>query len=159
VEELDELERRIRSVNAVAPIIRASHAKVDLDRILAVGGFDLDRALEIDPVFLTDTDHQHDLSVTSVGLEILGALDMDRLNTWLGEFLRTKAVDVFRMKGILHIAGQAERYVFQGVHMLFDGKPGRAWASDEERVNRLVFIGRNLDRAELERSLTRCLAG
>jgi G3E family GTPase len=57
------------------------------------------------------------------------------------------------------VAGSARQYVFQGVHMLFDGSSGRAWRDDEPRASRMVFIGRNLDRAELEAGLTRCLAG
>lgn len=34
---------------------------------------------------------------------------------------------------------------------------GRPWAKDEKRVNRLVFIGRNLDREALDSSFRRCL--
>jgi G3E family GTPase len=59
------------------------------------------------------------------------------------------------MKGLLDIAGEPERFVFQGVHMLFDGKPGGAWGT-MPRTNRLVFIGRNLDRAQLEREFRAC---
>ena len=50
-----------------------------------------------------------------------------------------------------------ERYVFQGVHMLLDGQPNGTWG-EEERRNRLVFIGRNLDRESLETSFRSCLA-
>ena len=64
---------------------------------------------------------------------------------------------IFRSKGILSIAGWDERYVFQGVHMLLDGEAHGAWGDGEERRNRLVFIGRNLDRASLEASFRSCL--
>jgi G3E family GTPase len=47
--------------------------------------------------------------------------------------------------------------VFQGVHMLMDGRADRPWG-DDTRVSKLVFIGRNLDGAELEQSLRACLA-
>jgi G3E family GTPase len=55
------------------------------------------------------------------------------------------------------------RHVFQGVHMLLqfssseDGN-GRPWQEGEKRVNKLVFIGKNLNRAELEASFRACLA-
>ena len=62
------------------------------------------------------------------------------------------------MKGILNIQGQDQRFVFQGVHMLFDGKPDREWRADEQRKNELVFIGRDLDEAKLRADFTRCLA-
>jgi G3E family GTPase len=60
------------------------------------------------------------------------------------------------MKGILSIAKQSRRFVFQGVHMLFDGRPDKEWG-DEPRNNQLVFIGRNLNRAELTEGFYSCL--
>jgi G3E family GTPase len=157
-DQIAELERRIREINALAPMIHTSHGKVDLDRILDVGAFDLDRVLIDDPNFLDpDAEHQHDATVTSVGIQADGELDIDRLNKWLGKLLAEKGTDIFRSKGILSIAGMDERYVFQGVHMLLDGQADRPWADGEARVNKLVFIGRNLDRAALEESFRRCL--
>ncbi len=50
--ELDALEKRIRSINAVARIHRTRNAEVPLDRVINVGGFNLDRAIEVDPQFL-----------------------------------------------------------------------------------------------------------
>ena len=157
-DELSEVESRIQEVNPLAPIIRTQHGKVNLDAILDVGAFSLDRVLADDPEFLDpDAEHQHDLPVTSVGIEVQGDLDLERLNDWLGNLLRTKGTDIFRSKGILSIAGMEERYVFQGVHMLLDGQPNGTWG-EEERRNRLVFIGRNLDRESLEKSFRSCLA-
>ena len=157
-DELSEVESRIQEVNPLAPIIRTQHGKVNLDAILDVGAFSLDRVLADDPEFLDpDAEHQHDLTVTSVGIEVEGDLDLERLNDWLGNLLRTKGTDIFRSKGILSIAGMEERYVFQGVHMLLDGQPNGTWG-EEERRNRLVFIGRNLDRESLEKSFRSCLA-
>lgn len=158
-DELAEVERRIRQINGLAPIVRTTWGKVDLDRILDVGAFDLDRVLVDDPQFLDpDAEHQHDLTVTSVGIELDGDLDIERLNGWLGTLLREKGVDIFRSKGILSIAGWTDRYVFQGVHMLMDGTTDRAWGLEESRRNRLVFIGRNLDRSQLELGLRACVA-
>ena len=157
-DELSEVESRIQEVNPLAPIIRTQHGKVNLDAILDVGAFSLDRVLADDPEFLDpDAEHQHDLTVTSVGIEVQGDLDLERLNDWLGNLLRTKGTDIFRSIGILSIAGMEERYVFQGVHMLLDGQPNGTWGK-EERRNRLVFIGRNLDRESLEKSFRSCLA-
>ena len=283
-EELEQLEARIRSMNAAAKIYRTKDAVVEMDKILNVGGFDLDRAMEVDPQFMepeypfewagvynlsvgthelvlqegpdptmkvalvpvnasTDEaleaavepvvmvfsddehelsaggtlqpsgrlialnltadelrfdvqigrsgtyalftehhpdefqaqlfgsntlvkpvverefkpDHEHDDEVTSVGITTPGDLDPDRLNDWISTLLRTKGPDIFRMKGILSIKGQRDRFVFQGVHMLFDGRPDRPWGI-EPRYNSLIFIGRNLDRAELTEGFEACLA-
>jgi len=284
-EELAGLERRIRGMNAVARIVRATNAEVPLDDVLNIGGFDLSRALATRPTFLepeypfewggtfefetgnvqlvlndgpdpemtimawrvpntgadalvdvqdrvavqfsADTvairpgagfepsltpialhlqragekrfllhiaqagsyalftqhhpnefgmvveqhgkrvealnehaynpEHEHDAEVTSVGLEFAGDFDQEKLNGWLGDLLMNKGTDIFRMKGIIAIRGEKARFVFQGVHMLFDGRPDRPWG-DTPRSSQLVFIGRNLDRAELTEGFRACLA-
>jgi len=50
--ELCQLEKRIRSMNALAKVVRAERAEVPMDVVLDVGGFDLSRALEKKPTFL-----------------------------------------------------------------------------------------------------------
>lgn len=161
-DQLDALEARIRKINALAPIHRTVQASLPLDRVLDLGGFDLSRALALEPDFLTPTepdhhhDHQHDDEITSVGITVPGELDPERLNDWMAELLRTKGPDLYRMKGVLAIAGRPERYVLQGVHMILDGRLDKPWGQTP-RSNALVFIGKNLDRAALNRSFQDCL--
>jgi len=99
--------------------------------------------------------HTHDQTVTSVGLTFDAPLDEQRVNAWMSKLLRERGADLFRMKGILAIGGQDRRFVFQGVHMLFDGRPDRPWP-EGPRQSQLVFIGRNLDRAALQEGLASC---
>ncbi|MBX3628515.1 MAG: GTP-binding protein [Nitrosomonas sp.] len=101
-------------------------------------------------------DHEHDDEVISIGITTPGELDLDRFQVWLRELLSTKGPDIFRMKGILNFREMPERYIFQGVHMLFDGRPDRPWGN-EPRKNTLIFIGRNLDRNELNTGFSACL--
>lgn len=156
-EELDELEKRIRGMNAMAKIYRTRNAELAMDTLLGVKAFDLNRALEIDPNFLGEDTHEHDESVYSVALVEPGAVDGEKLNRWLGKLLQTQGPDIFRMKGILNVAGEDRRFVFQGVHMLFDGRGDRPWKPGETRKNELVFIGRNLDEAKLREDFRACL--
>ena len=178
--ELAKTEARIRKMNPMAKVYQTKNAEIDLGKVLNVGGFDLKRALELEPDFLKaeeehnhehehDHDHEHDEhdeeehdhhhaeDVTSVGIRADGDLDEKKLSEWLGELLRTKGQDIFRMKGILAVKGREMRFVFQGVHMLMDGRPDRPWG-DDPRQNTLIFIGRNLDRAELNEGFRSCLA-
>ncbi len=156
--ELSELENRIRGMNAIAKTYRTQDAVVEMDSILGVQAFNLTRALEIDPDFLGEDAHEHDETVGSVALVEPGEIDGARLNSWLSNLLQTQGPDIFRMKGILNIQGQDQRFVFQGVHMLFDGRPDRLWRADETRKNELVFIGRNLDAVQLKEDFQTCLA-
>jgi G3E family GTPase len=156
-EHLDKLEQRIRGMNAIAKIYRTRNSELEMEALLGVRAFDLNRALEIDPEFLNETAHEHDETVGSVALVESGKVDGNKLNSWLGQLLQTQGQDIFRMKGILNIAGEDRRFVFQGVHMLFEGTADRLWRPDETRKNELVFIGRNLDESQLKADFRACL--
>jgi len=69
--------------------------------------------------------------------------------------MRERGQDIFRMKGFISIAHDPNRFVFQGVHMHFDGQPDRPWG-DTPRKNQLVFIGRNLDEQGMRAGFDAC---
>lgn len=93
----------------------------------------------------------------SVGIEHAGEVDGAKLNRWLSQLLATKGPDLYRMKGVFTVSGQPNRVVFQGVHMMLDAKP-EADSTGKPRRCALVFIGRNLDRAELNQGFRECVA-
>jgi G3E family GTPase len=101
--------------------------------------------------------HHHDDEIASIGLSDPRPLDPKKVNDWLSYLLQSRGADIFRMKGVLNLRGEDRRYVFHGVHMVFDGQLERLWA-DAPRQNSLVFIGRRLDRQELEAGFHSCLA-
>jgi G3E family GTPase len=101
--------------------------------------------------------HHHDHDIASIGIADARALNADATNAWLGYLLQSRGQDILRMKGVLSFQGEPRRYVFHGVHMTFDGQLEREWGA-RERVSRLVFIGRNLDRHELEAGFESCIA-
>ena len=100
--------------------------------------------------------HEHDDEVGSFAIERDGDVDPQRFNDWLSRLLRENGIDIFRMKGFLSLSGQMERYVFQGVHMLFDAQPDKPWGESTRR-NQLVFIGRNLDEEGIRTGFESCL--
>jgi G3E family GTPase len=102
--------------------------------------------------------HHHDPEIASIGLEDSRPLNPEKLNDWLSYLLQSRGQDILRMKGVLNIEGEARRYVFHGVHMVYDGQLERPWPTDAARRSRLVFIGRHLDRGELEAGLESCIA-
>lgn len=102
----------------------------------------------------------HDLSmVSSCGIKIKGNFDVVKFNTFMGTLLQERAKDIYRSKGVLSFEGQGDqKFVFQGVHEQIDFGPASSpWAADEPRENKLVFIGRNLSREELDGKLRECL--
>jgi G3E family GTPase len=155
--ELLELEQRIKSMNLMCKIYRTQNSVIEMDAVLGVGAFQLDRALQIDPEFLGEDAHEHDDTVKSVAIVEEGELYLPKVNAWISDLLREQGVDIFRMKGILNIKGIDERFVFQGVHMLFDATRDRLWKPNEHRQNELVFIGRNLDSVKLKSDFLACM--
>ncbi|MBA3824402.1 MAG: GTP-binding protein [Ktedonobacterales bacterium] len=101
--------------------------------------------------------HRHSDAIASVGISEAGDLDATRLNAWLNQVVTVQGPDILRMKGVLSVAGEERRVVCQGIHMLFESDVDRLWG-DEPRHNRLIFIGRNLDRAALTAGFRACIA-
>lgn len=181
--ELAAVEATIRAINPSARIHRATRAGLPLSEVLDRGAFDLTRALDNDPHFLDhdhpdhacgpDCDHDHaghdhrhhhhdaspihDVSVRSISLRG-GALDPKKFFPWIEKTTQIDGPNILRLKGIIALAGDDERYVVQGVHMIVEGDHQRAWRDDEKRESRLVFIGRDLDAERLKRTFEACQA-
>ncbi|KAK1621007.1 hypothetical protein QYE76_026524 [Lolium multiflorum] len=194
--EVSSLVERIRSINRMANLKRAQYGKVDLDYVLGIGGFDLERiesAVTEEPHDEHEHehkhehehdhehehhhdhdhdhhhhdhehkhdhhahDHTHDPGVSSVSIVCEGEMDLEKADMWLGNLLLERSDDIYRMKGILSVSGMPQRFVFQGVHDIFQGSPDRTWEANEPRINKIVFIGRNLKREELEVGFKDCL--
>ena len=225
--QLAQIQRRIRTFNTMANMVPAKDAIVDLDFVLGIGGFDLDKVEDdftekkpkssLNPahgepghVCSSTCDHDHDHAhdhahnhghdrghdhghdhehnpahgepghvcgsacghdhehddpkglhddlVNSVSVVVDGEMDLDKVNKWLGLLLQYRGEDIYRMKGILAIKEVEEKFVFQGVHMMFDGMPGSRWKDGEKRISKMVFIGRELEGDIIEEGFQTCLA-
>ncbi|TVU27879.1 hypothetical protein EJB05_19380, partial [Eragrostis curvula] len=157
--EVSSLVERIRGINRMANLKRAEYGKVDLDYVLGIGGFDLE-SKRYAACLLVDHhahDHTHDPGVSSVSIVCEGEMDLEKADMFLGNLLLEHSEDIYRMKGLLSVSGMPQRFVFQGVHDIFQGSPERMWEPNEPRINKIVFIGRNLDREELEKGFKDCL--
>merc|ERR1712050_90205 len=96
-EDLQEVEKRIRAINEKVPIKRTTNSEVEMDYILGIRGFSLDKIIEMDDAFLEDgKDHQHDTRVSSVGIDVPGEVVQQKLNEWIGWLLKEKGVDLLR---------------------------------------------------------------
>ena len=156
--DLDRVEARIKSINTSAFIQRAEKSTVSVESVLDLHAFDLKKTIEMDPEFLnTDNEHEHDTTVSSVSIVEEHALDLGSIETWLNDLVRNKGADMYRMKGVLNIAGSPTRFMFQAVHMMFNGEFDEPWGSEEKRESRFVFIGKNLDHDVLKKGFQDCI--
>ncbi len=158
-EQLAEVEARIRAINAFAPIHHTQNCVIALDQLMDRGAFDLQRILATEPHFLHHHHHHdHASDVTSVSFSVDRAIDPERFQDWVGTVLRLHGADIFRSKGILNIAGENRRMVFQGVHMQIEHRWGTPWKPKDKRDSRIVFIGRHLNGDWLKDGFMNCVA-
>ncbi len=156
--KLDELMRRLRQMNPRAHQRKVHMGEADIREILDIRGFNLNAALEVDPEFLTSDYHEHDDDVKSFVWRDARGLQMEKIETFLSLMVQNYGEDLLRYKGVLNIEGEPRRMIFQGVHMLMGGTPGKPWEPGEKRESVMVFIGRKLPRRLFEEGLAYCVS-
>ena len=157
-EDLDRVEKRLKAINANAPIIRCKQSAVSVDSVLNIKGFDLDKTLEMDPEFLnTEGVHEHDDSVTSCGIREEGECDIEKVQSFIQKILVTQGTTMFRMKGVLSVRHSRKKFVYHAVHMLFCGDFTEEWEADEKRESKLIFIGKDLNPDQLKADFKQCV--
>jgi G3E family GTPase len=151
-EDLQELEYKLRVLNGAARVYQTRNSDVEIEKVLELRSLDLEiKAQE------HDDNHRHTDDIATVAITVPGDLDGLKLSQWFRGLLTEFGERIMRMKGILNLRKDPDQFVFQGVHLLFEGRPGRPWAEDEERLNRLVFIGRDLDREKITQGFMSCI--
>ena len=157
----NKLKSRLATINKFATVIETERSKAPLGKILGLNSFNMESILDYDPSFFDNQeDQKHNLElVGSVGIEFKGQLHAQWFNMFMMDLLKERAADLYRTKGLLSFHGQGDtKFVFQGVHEQINFGPSKEpWKSGEERINKFVFIGKNLNREELTKSLMECL--
>jgi G3E family GTPase len=158
-DQLAKVEARIRSINPFAKLYNVERCHVDITDILDRGAFDLDRILETEPGFLEHVhSHGHDDQITSLSLVSRQPLAPARFLDWIQDVTQRFGPDLLRMKGVVAMQDDDDRFVVQAVHMLVEGNHQRAWRKNEPRHSRVVLIGRNLPGDVLRQGFEACQA-
>ncbi len=182
-EQLEAAQAIIQRLNRGAKVVTTSRSLVDLDAILDLGAFSLDRAMNLDPHFLpkphhhdhNDHDHGHNHGhdhhdhahshyegIDSIALRVSAPLSEELFDAWLSELVGNRGLDILRLKGVIQMGDDPRRYIIHGVHMMLEGDYQGPWPADSVRESRFVLIGRNLAdplvRAEIEAGFRACAA-
>ena len=154
---LDQIEKELRAINPIAPFLRTKHSEIEPKELLNIGAFDLQRVLDFDPEFLDeDAEHQHDTSVTSISCKLDDEVNNEMLSRWIQRLITEDGANLYRYKGVMAVKGIDQKFVFQGVGMLFSGSFQGMWKPAEKRESRFVFIGKNLDTEFLKIGFEAC---
>jgi G3E family GTPase len=150
---LSTIEQDIRGINSSAIIKRSVKSDVPIDFIFDLHCFD---GQTVDPfVKWNQMSHIH-TPIHTVFIEWKGRVEKDAFETWLQQLLwnehdtKDSKPEIVRLKALLH-TGSPQKVVVQAVQELYDIQEGQPW--DTEPINKIVFIGRNLEKQMLQASL------
>lgn len=102
--------------------------------------------------------HHHEHSdITSLSFRFEESFDLTSLYHRLMSLLLFQGQDIYRVKGIVYDASRNERWIVQSVSKTLTLTEGTPWAEGEDRITRIVFIGRLLKPAGFEKMLRHCL--
>lgn len=149
-EQVEALRERLARINRRAPLRLVEHGRIDLAELLDIRGFNLNADVAPAPLLrpLAPFGQSADRIRTLV-LHSDQALDMERLSAYMEDLLERHGNALLRYKGVLSIAGDERRLVFQGVLRLYGFDWDEPWAEDEARESVLVFIGDDLPEEEI----------
>lgn len=149
------LSERLQRINRRAPVHVVDHGQVDLSVLLDIRGFNLNDQLDRQMLFrpLTPVRTQKPDNITSLALKAKRPLDIDRVSRFMEGVLERHGSNLLRYKGILDIAGEPRKLLFQGVQRLYGADWDREWEEGEVRESVIVFIGMELSEAELREGL------
>ncbi|XP_023068994.1 COBW domain-containing protein 3 isoform X2 [Piliocolobus tephrosceles] len=137
-EDVKKLRMTIRSINGLGQILETQRSS-------------LQKKLQHVP----GTQPHLDQSIVTITFEVPGNAKEEHLNIFIQNLLWEKNVrnkdnhcmEVIRLKGLVSIKDKPQQVIVQGVHELYDlEETPVSWKDDTERTNRLVLIGRNLDK-------------
>jgi G3E family GTPase len=157
-DDVKKLSERIRRMNPRAPIRKVHFGEAPIEEVLDLRGFNLNAILEMDPEFLTETDHDHHDEVSSFVFRSNKAFDGEKLEQFLAGMVKVYGPDLLRYKGVLWMKGNPRRVVFQGVHMMMGCDLGKPWSKTEKKRSIMVFIGKKLPKDLFLAGLEQCLA-
>ncbi|CAG2218355.1 COBW domain-containing protein 3,COBW domain-containing protein 2,COBW domain-containing protein 1,COBW domain-containing protein 5,Putative COBW domain-containing protein 7,COBW domain-containing protein 6 [Mytilus edulis] len=168
-EELHQLKSRIRNINSYATFLETAQSKTDLNNILDLNAYDGKGKNSLEDLFKTrgyskDNLHKIDEDVGTLTIECKGCMNKQLFDKAVQNILWDKntknsngnVMEILRLKGLLSTS-EDKRLVIQGVQELYDSFYTTPWEKTEDRINRIVFIGKNLERQILEDIIFKCV--
>uniref|UniRef100_A0A8D0GJ61 COBW domain-containing protein 1 n=1 Tax=Sphenodon punctatus TaxID=8508 RepID=A0A8D0GJ61_SPHPU len=160
-EELNKIRTAVKSINGLVKIFETQRSRVELSDVLDVHAFDSLSGISLQKKLQhVQTSQPHlDKSIMTATFEVKGSATEENLNIFIQNLLWERnvtdktgnAMEVIRLKGLVSIKDKTHQVIVQGVHELYDLEETTvSWKTDDERTNRLVLIGKNLDKEILK---------
>ena len=146
-----ELAERLQWINARAPVYPVINGKIDLSLLFNTRGFMLEEEVVPDRRrfhFIPQQQNQ----ISSIVVEFDYPVVLAEVSDVMEGLLLSFADTLLRYKGMLWIAGEPRRLLFQGVQRLYSADWDRDWQPEETPKSQLVFIGITLPETEIRQA-------
>ncbi len=161
--DVDRVAGVLKGINPNAPVLVGQQGAFAVDKILDVGTIKPETVEQ-----LTPTHHQHEFGetpndgeginnshkITTLTLTFPNPLDLDHLTLDLNRIVHLFRDQIYRVKGFIAIPDYPNRVILQSARSAFIATDGSPWEG-ESREGKLVFIGRDLKKAPLEKMFNR----
>ncbi|XP_039614769.1 COBW domain containing isoform X1 [Polypterus senegalus] len=158
-DEINHLKEVVSSINGCVRITETKKSRVNLSDVLDLHAFGGKASTRLFEHFNSSGETHLDKAITTVTFDVQGNVSEENLNAYIQNLLWEKNIEdktgapmnIIRLKGIVSVNGKSHKIMIQGVHELYDlEETPETWKLGEQRINRLIFIGKNLDKKILE---------
>ena len=169
--DIDALTARLRAINPAARVLEVVNGSVEPSALLDTGLYtiedkhpDVAAWLSEAQVTAQHSHNHHDVSrhddrISSFALRADVPVKIHRLVAWIERLLEYEGENLLRLKGILDVEGSDVPIVVHGVQHIFHPLTRLAQWPDDERLSRLVLIGRDLEASTIQQSFVRDVLG
>lgn len=155
--QITEIEQQLNTINPLARTENISFGKVDANGILNCELFhpsNVEKSISDFSKLTLVPKGEHAHKIQTLSFTINDNFEMEKLSWWLDNFLAANVGNILRIKGVLKIAGMKHKIILQSVGDNYHISQGSLWNESALGQSRLVFIGSNLDKEELQKNLS-----
>lgn len=150
---LAKLKGKLKEINTFAEIESCDYGQYQTN-ILELNAYEANKiAQQIDT---SHHHHHHSSDIVTQSFIIKEPLDILKFRHWLNVLLMIQGQYLYRIKGIVNFQYQEHKTIVQSVKKACVFQQGDTWQPTEEKVTKLVFIGKHLKREVLEKQLKHC---
>ncbi|NJO91679.1 MAG: GTP-binding protein [Chloroflexia bacterium] len=156
---IGELLRLLKTINPTAKLFPVTFSDISSIDILETFSYSV-KAVEkttlsfqnLQLIRPENESQSHNHQIKTEGLIIPGAFEYGKFMMWMQMYLFFNKNKILRVKGIVSFLDEDERHIFHAVRSDFMVEKGNPW-NDETRFSKLIFIGKHIDRDEIEDAL------
>lgn len=149
------LVKELKQINPMALVYDCINGEVTDVDVLNINAY---RSVAVEKTTKKVAPHHHKQQhkITSTSFDIDEPFDFLALNFLLMNIENHLGKNLYRIKGFVYAEGFKERMIVQSVASTHIWQKGSKWKEKEQRKTKLVFIGKDLKRANLLQHLEMC---